>query len=141
VKTSTNTRDAVASPQSATPGLRPRALEKVAYVLFFFGRRSIMDTISRSLKRRTNPCQRAAAPILGPDSIHLRQKGPDWVTPFFSPNSWKTNHRHTEAVGRFFEASILETVFHVTGFVPVFRRVRRQTKCHSMQSSGNNILD
>ena len=107
----------------------------LAHILFFFGRRSIMDTMSRSFRRRTNAGHRAAAAILGADSTHLRQKGRDWVIPFFSPNSLKTNNRHTEGVGRFFEASILDTVIPVTGFVPVFHSIRHQTKCHSMQGS------
>jgi hypothetical protein len=92
-----------------------------------------MDAMSRGFERGTNARQRAAEPIVGADSTLLRQIRQDTVSPDFIANLLKTNDRHTKEAGHFFEVSILDFAFHTTGFVPVFSRVRRQTKCHNVQ--------
>ena len=129
---------AVAGLQNWAAESRPvtyRAARKSpqAHVLFFFGRRSIMDTMSRSFERGTNARRRAAEPILGADSADLRQIRQDTVSPHFSPNSLKTNDRHSNQAGHFFEVPISDFALHATGFVPVFHLVRPQTKCHNVQ--------
>ena len=136
MKSSINIRGAVAGLPSVTHQLRPFArAEKSpqAHLLFFFGRRCNMDTMSRSFERGTNVRRRAAGPILGAHSTLLRQIRQDTVSPDFIANLLKTNDRHTTQAGHFFEVSILDFAFHTTGFVPVFHRVRHQTKCHNVQ--------